>query len=172
MNSAYCKSNCQSGFEKWIGYTDVKSARTYFYVQRETDFKVLNTPIPFEIDRLNVGRAMDLTSGIFTAPRAGTYFFSFTGMGHFITSSATRVYVYVGLFVNGDKIGSGLVDEANTVSYQNSPLMIQSTLNLKEGDQVWTAITAVTTGMYLHDSTNHYTHFSGWMLDEDIYQSL
>jgi hypothetical protein len=79
--------------------------------------------------------------------------------------------------LNGGKIGSGWVDEANTVANQVSPLTLQSTLNLKKGDQVWVEIYAMTTAystqvlVYLYDDTNHFTHFTGFMLEEDIVAS-
>jgi len=38
--------------------------------------------------RVNERNAMDLTYGIFTVPRLGIYFFSFTGMAQFPTSSS------------------------------------------------------------------------------------
>ena len=64
------------GFETRIGYLDVKSSPVYFYVQRNTNFETKGTPIPFDVEILNVGGAMNSTSGKFTAPRNGTNFHS------------------------------------------------------------------------------------------------
>jgi hypothetical protein len=66
----------------------------------------------------------------------------------------------------------GYVEEANTVANQNSPLTLQSTLNLKKGDQVWLQIQWQTTGAYLYDDSDHLTHFTGFMLEEEIVASL
>jgi hypothetical protein len=56
----------------------VKSAPVFFQVKRDSHLPPKNVPITFELAWMNVGLGMNLTSGIFTAPRAGTYFFSFT----------------------------------------------------------------------------------------------
>jgi hypothetical protein len=101
--------------QKWIGYADVKSAPVHFYVQRNSSFFTYNTPIPFDLARVNEGNAMNLTSGIFTAPRPGIYFFSFTGMALFPAASSS-VQLSVFLYCNGDQIGLGLVEEANIQS--------------------------------------------------------
>ena len=115
---------------------------------------------------------MDLTTGKFTAPRTGIYFFSFTGNACFPASSSV-VFLGVSLYLNGDRIGTGLVDEANTVIGQETPLTLQSTLNLKSGDQIWVAIFYQSFGAYLSDNNgNHYNHFTGFMLQEDIVSSL
>ncbi len=116
---------------------------------------------------------MDLTTGIFTAPRPGIYFFSFTGLAEFPASSSSLVYLGVSLYLNGDRIGLGHVEEANTVGYQNSPLTLQSTLNLKKGDQIWLEIIYQSTGAFLYDcDCDHYNHFTGFMLEEEIVASL
>jgi hypothetical protein len=114
---------------------------------------------------------MDLTSGKFTAPRPGIFFFSFTGLAGFPASSS-RVYLGVDLYLNGGPIGRGEVNESNTVALQYSPLTVQCTLNLKSGDQVWVAINYQSTGAYLYDSGAHHTHFTGFMLEEEIVASL
>jgi hypothetical protein len=158
--------------QKWIGYADVKSAPVHFYVTRNSSFSTTGTPIPFDLARVNEGNAMDLTSGIFTAPRPGIYFFSFTGMAAFPSSSSSYVALGVSLFLNGVKIGTGRVEEANTVDNQWSPLTLQLTLNLKKNDQVLVQIYTMSTGVKLLDDSLHFTHFTGFMLEEEIVASL
>ena len=70
-------------------------------MQRSTNFGTENVPIPFEVTRLNVGNAMNVASGIFTAPKTGIYFFSFSGLG-----SAKRG-TFPQLYLNGNLMGSG-----------------------------------------------------------------
>jgi hypothetical protein len=157
--------------QKWIGYVDVKSTPVYFYVQRESSFSS-SGPIPFELARVNEGNAMDLTSGKFTAPRPGIYFFSFAGEAYlYSSSSSTDFYSY--LYLNGDKIGSSFVQENKGLVDQFSPFTQQSTLNLKKGDQLWVSIGYSSSSSYLADFSNaHYTHFTGFMLEEEIVASL
>ncbi len=142
------------GFQTWIGHVDVKSSPVYFYVQKDNNFNMSNTnvPIPFEIERLNVGGAMNLTSGTFTAPRKGTYFFSFSGI-----SGGADLNIF--LNVNGSGLGMG------HTSTPFDTLTQQSTLHLNAGDKVW--VQSAKAG-YLHDNGNHYTHFTGWLLQEDF----
>jgi len=113
---------------------------------------------------------MDLASGIFTAPRNGIYFFSFTGHARFL-SSESYVSLGVFLYLNGHQIGTGYVTEASTLGEMWSPLTLQSTLNLKKGDQVWVQIVFMTLSS-LFDNEYHYTHFTGFMLQEEIVASL
>ena len=160
-------------FQKWIGYTDVKSAPVYFYAQRNSSFNcTTGTPFLFDLARVNEGNAVDLTTGKFTAPRSGIYFFSFTGLAKFPDSSIQVQVFNVDFLLNGALIAIGSVTEANTVAGQISPLTFQSTLNLKKGDQLWVAIGGISAGVVLFDDIFHRTHFTGYMLQERIAASL
>jgi hypothetical protein len=134
--------------QKTIGYADIKSAPVYFHVQRNTTSRTINSPIPFEFARVNEGNAMNSTSGKFTAPRTGIYFFSITG----VYSTHLRFYL------NGSLIG-----KSKAISYDLSSTF-QSTLNLKKDDQIWVQID----GNFLREDGHSYTHFTSLMLEEEL----
>jgi hypothetical protein len=162
--------------DKWIGYNDVKSAPVHFSVQRNSKFILENTRIPFDIARVNERSAMDLASGIFTAPQAGIYFFSFGGVAHY-SSSSSSFYFSSRLHLNGNIILVNRVDEVNSVTNKRSPLTLQSTMNLKKGDLVWVTIWHSSTlhdpNCYLfNDGDSQRINFTGFVLEEEIVASL
>ena len=112
------------GFETVIGYNDVKTAAgIYFYVQRSSNFTSTMTVIPRDLEKLNIGRAMNLaTDGVFTAPVNGRYQFLYNAL---LGSSAT-VENDVWLRVNVARFGTSSAPAPNHV---NMP--ISATLNLK-----------------------------------------
>ena len=155
--------------QKWIGYADVKSAPVHFYVTRNSSFKTERTPIPFDSTVVNEGNAMNLTSGKFTAPRPGIYFFSFAGTARLLSSASLNSF----LSLNSNPIGASFVSQNNDPVDQYNPVTLQSTLNLKTGDQLWVQIEYYSTSYaFLYDSSGHYTHFTGFMLEEEIVASL
>ena len=147
-----------AGFQTWIGQVDVKSFPVYFYVMRRTSFGTENVPIPFEVTRMNVGTAMNVTSGIFTAPKPGTYFFSFSGIG------SPNSYITPQLYLNENLIGSGWTESTTTVE---PTFTLQSTLQLNGGDQISLKLNSEGNGS-LYDDGDHHTHFTGWLLQEDL----
>ncbi|XP_046645616.1 uncharacterized protein LOC124336056 isoform X2 [Daphnia pulicaria] len=176
METVYCNFY-SDGYarQELIGYADVKSTPVYFYVQRKAHyethwFTAMHTPITYELTQMNEGNAMDLPSGKFTAPRPGIYFFSFTALVRF-PSSFLLVRFGVGLYLNVNRIGLAFVEEYYTADGQNDQVTIQSTLKLKTGDQVWVQIDSMSWGVALTDYDDQYTHFTGFMLEEEIVAS-
>lgn len=80
----------------------MKSRSIIFYVQRSTDFALENDVIPFDIEVLNIGGAMNSATGVFTAPVNGIYHFEFSTL----KEGSNEKYVWVNLQVNGVGIGS------------------------------------------------------------------
>ena len=113
---------------------------------------------------------MNLTSGKFTAPRAGIYFFALTGDAY-IPGSSSRNYLTLGMYLNGNSIARGYSDEIST-GEQWETFSFQTTLNLQAGDQIWLEIISMSTGTSLFDDSYHSTHFSGLLLDENLSESL
>ena len=110
---------------------------------------------------------MDVTNGTFTAPRSGTYYFSFSGLAEFPASNEFE-YLEVRLYLNGNRMATSYTSKAAS-DYQFSQLALQSTLNLREGDQIWLQITGMSDGVFLFDASDvHHTHFSGFLLEEDF----
>ncbi len=64
--------------------------------------------------------------------------------------------------MNGVKLGVG-IGELTTYS----TFSLQSTLHLKVGDKVNLQISYSTSGS-LFDNVEHFTHFTGWLLQEDF----
>lgn len=111
---------------------------------------------------------MDLTSGIFTAPRSGRYFFSLSGVA--IISTPSYGYVYLGLILNNQTVGEGTAD-SRLGDREMETFSLQTVLNLSVGDQVWIKISGLVNAV-LQDSNNHLTHFTGWLIEEDVLRTL
>lgn len=158
--TVYCdfrKTPRSTGFQTSIGYSKAVSSPVYFNVGKTG---ITTTPgvIKWTTARTNIGNAMDTTTGIFTAPRAGVYFFLFSGIKDY-----QEVLMIVDLLVNGAKIARSWSDN------QPYPLTatIHSTLTLKAGDKV--SMTLVTGGLY-DNFADFYTCFSGWLLEENVFE--
>ena len=145
-----------TGMDTAVGVVDVKSSPVYYHVQRNSTYSITGTKIPFQIERLNVGGGMNIFSGIFTAPKSGIYFFSFSGLKDFPASAG----VIVVLYLNSIPITNALGFALN--GYFTATL--SSTLGLKSGDQISLRLESG----QLYDSTASYTNFNGIMLQEDI----
>jgi len=106
---------------------------------------VANKPIPFEVEVLNLGNAMDLNSGTSTTPTAGIYVFSFNGVKHW---DAGRTGVYLQL--NGkEKIAHGY--GTDTLSKGHYTIALHCTVQLRKGDQIYLFID----GGGIHDDNWH-----------------
>jgi hypothetical protein len=90
------------------------------------------------------------------------YFFAFNAIA---ITSAAEGYLDVALMVNGKEVGRAQCK--SHVGNEWETLALQSTMDLKAEDQVWLQIVGLSS-IFLHDESNHFTHFNGWMLQEDI----
>ncbi|KAI9563670.1 C1q and tumor necrosis factor-related protein 3 [Daphnia sinensis] len=175
IETVYCdftKQMNDSDFQKFLGYVDVKSTPTFFHVQKNTSFSYVGVPIPFEIVNANSGKAMNVATGIFTAPQSGTYSFSFAGLAQF-QSSSNSADLEIRLFLNDERIASSYATKAGSWSSTSNDkfnqVTLQSTLNLKAGDDVWLEIYSHGMGVSLHDAADwHHTHFTGLLVEEDL----
>lgn len=137
------------------GNIEVKRRSIYFYVQRVSDFGVTNVVLPYELERLNVGGAMNAGTGVFTAPVNGIYHFEFSSMK---LDNGSKAFVH--LQVNGVTVATSY---ATALPNFLSLSSINAYLHLKAGDQV---------RMYKNEGTlrddYRHTQFAGQLVEEDL----
>ena len=124
-----------------------RTSPVYFYVQRNSSFSTVGS-IPFELAQLNEGSAMDIGSGVFTAPDDGIYHFSLSGI-----KDDSNQLVWVKLKLNGEMIGSAYATESMPWAIYH----LQSILRLKKSDQIDLFLEKGT----CYDDKDHWTHFIG-----------
>jgi hypothetical protein len=136
--------------ETRIGSNNIVSVPVYFTVGRTTSFSTLNTILSFEKESLNVGDAFNMSTGVFTAPRNGTYFFAFSGFPE------NGNPLYFNLQLNDENM-------ANCYSpYVATNCNIPFTTKLSSGDRVQ---------LFLQTGSTNSAVFTGWLIAEDIFQS-
>ena len=142
-----------------IGYVDVKSGPVQFYVQRSKSFSEVDVPIPFDIKRVNEGLAMNLTTGVFTAPTSGTYLFDFSG----VSDTMGKESFSVDIFINNKRVGSTFADSGSQFT-----VTLPSIWQLVKGNQVRLSISKPS-GTLFSTATSPLIHFTGILLEEDIF---
>jgi len=142
-----------------IGHADVKTSSVHFYAQKNSPYSTSLSTIPYQIEKLNVGKAMDILTGVFTAPVSGTYHFEFHGVKE-ISPDPLEIF----LQVDGSSVGAAV--STNEANFDNLfTLSLSASLQLTAGQRV---------NMYkgrdgvLKDDDRHSTHFTGFLVEEDL----
>ena len=136
----------------------MRTKSVHFYVQRNSHFNTPGSVIPFELARLNEGEAFSLSSGIFTAPVKGIYHFQFSAV-----KSLPYKYLDIFLQVNGTNIALAYTHQPYSGS--SDPIFLSVSLRLAASDRV-NLFNSGEGGF--HDNADHFTHFSGWLVEEDL----
>jgi len=110
--------------------------------------------------RLNEGEAFDLSSGVFTVPVAGIYHFDFS-----VVKDDVYQVLGIQLQVNGVVVGNAYTHQGySSSSKQMTTASLSSSLRLKVNDKV----TLLKMDGGLVDNEWHQTHFTGWLVEEDL----
>ena len=108
--------------------------------------------IPYDVEVLNIGKAINLATGIFTVPTRGRYLIIASALSDF---PQTRVQLRVNRAV--------LTESYGVASGDQMPISI--TLQLNEGDVVDTYLL---TGSLNNNAVERFSQFSAILLEEDL----
>lgn len=133
-----------------------------FYVQRNISLSGTGMNVNFQVERLNEGEAMDLTTGVFTAPISGIYSFSF---------SANKGKNWCGsLSLSLPQRPTYWNCVCRSRRSSSTYYAISSILELKSGDRIYLVKGS---GDEIYASTDDKnttltTHFTGWLMDSGL----
>jgi hypothetical protein len=124
----------------------------------------MSNRFPYERMRLNVGNAMDPATGIFTAPRTGKYFFTFSGLGESFIEVRVDLRLKTGMPASSDWVKIGQAYGANN----HGTFSHESTLQLNQGDQISLYLKLGQLHEWNDSDFGTYTSFVGMLMQEDI----
>jgi len=129
----------------------------HFYVQIGNRTFPEKGVLNFDRQVSNIGGGMNLKTGVFTAPKAGIYTFSFSMLKHGYSFD----HLTISLRLNGVRIGQSSAG-AGPIAV---PVTLQSTLKLKKGDRIdlWKS-----TGEVNRLCATFCHHFTGTLVEEDL----
>jgi len=107
---------------------------------------------------LNEGDAFNLGSGYFTTPVKGIYHFQFSAVK---SGPSKNLFIY--LQVNGVNFGIAYTHQSDRV-HNAAGVSLSASLRLAAGDRV----NLLNNGGELYDNDNHWTHFTGWLVEEEL----
>ena len=101
---------------------------------------------------------MNLTTGVFTAPKNGVYHFYFSGFANRPQNNVVEIF----LRLNGNHVAMALGDGRNSGDFDTA--FLHSTLKMKQEDQVDLYLY----GGSLRDQAELLSHFAGWLDEEEL----
>jgi len=105
---------------------------------------------------------MNFASGVFAAPKSGTYAFSFKGLGSG-TGSSYAGWASTFLQKNNVDVAEGYSNTLGATSGYPT-FSVHATLKLNKGDTISIRLGAGT----VHSYTSSHTQFTGSLLEEDL----
>ncbi|KAI8510392.1 positive regulation of adiponectin secretion [Branchiostoma belcheri] len=121
-----------------------------------------NTVLTYDVILSNEGAAYKVGTGKFVATVGGVYFFTFTGMTLYSSSSSAARMYYLRLMKNGEKMVSLHENNGGQNQYQSSSN--SAILRILPRDEVWVQLNS---GRSLYSDSDRYLTFSGFLIHAD-----